>query len=173
MAYPTTLAYKITSPGYIGSQPIAETSTVQQVPIGTIISAVDPAYGEAEFIYLKGVGSTIAGSAVIYNEAAITTTLTTATTSGPIAIAMSANVLANYGWYQLTGEAIVSVAASVLADGAVSTLAATPGMLTPGVDGITPVYNATAKTATDTPSVGFAQIQIARPWQSAFTTDVA
>ena len=173
MAYPTTLAYKITSPGYIGSQPIAEISLVQALPLGTIISAVDPDYGEAEFIYLKGVASTIAGSAVIYNVAAGTTVLTTATTSGLIGIAMAANVALYYGWYQITGEAIVSAAALVAAGGAVSTLAATPGMLTPGVDGISPVYNATAKTATDTPTTGFAQIQIGRPWQSAFTTNVA
>ena len=172
MAYPTTLAYKITSPGYIGSQPIAEISLVQTLPLGTVINAVDPAYGEGEFIYLKGVIGTIAGSAVIYNVAAGTTVLTTATTSGLLGIAMAANVALYYGWYQITGEAIVSAAALVAADGPVSTLAATPGMLTPGVDGISPVYNATAKTATGTPTTGFAQIQIARPWQSAFTTDV-
>lgn len=173
MAYPTTLNYQITSPPYTGSQPIAETSLVQSVPLGTIVSARDTNYGEGEFIYLVGVGSTIAGSAVVYNVKAGTSTLTTATTSGLVAIAMSANVLTYYGWYQIAGEAIVSVAASVLADGAVSGLAATPGMLTPGVDGITPIYGATAKTATDTPTVGFAQIQICRPWMSGFTTNVA
>jgi hypothetical protein len=174
MAYPTTLNYQISGPStWIGAQAIDVTSSTLQVPLGTIVTARDVNYGPGEFIYLKGVGSTIAGSAVVYNVAAATTTLTTATTAGLVAIAMSANVANYYGWYQLTGEAIVSVAASVLADGAVSGLAATPGMLTPGVDGITPIYKATAKTATDSPTAGFAQIQIGRPWMSGFTTDVA
>ena len=171
MAYPTTLDYKITSPGYIGAQPIAQTSTVQTCPLGTVIRAVDGVYGEGAFIYLKGVGSTVAGSAVIYDVKAATTTLTTAATSGFVAIAMSANVLANYGWYQIEGEAIVGVVAAVVAAKSVAQTA-TAGSLGPGTTGITPVFNATAKTATDAPTSGFAQVQINRPWVSAFTVTV-
>ena len=174
MAYPTTLDYQIVSPPlYIGAQPITEVSATIKVPLGTIVTARDVNYGFGEFIYLEGVIGTVAGSAVVYDVKASTTTLTVADSSGLVAIAMSANVADKYGWYQITGEAIVSVAAAVAAAGPLSGLAATPGMLTPGVDGISPIFKATAKTATDTPSTGFAQIQIGRPWQSGFTVNVA
>jgi hypothetical protein len=172
MAYPTTLDYKITSPGYIGAQPIAQTSTTQTLPLGTVIRAVDANYGEGEFIYLKGVASTAAGDAVVYNVKAGTTTRTVATSSGLVGFAMSANVANQYGWYQISGEAIATVAASVVAGKTVSSTA-TDGTIGPGATGITPIYNATAKTATDTPTTGCAQIQIARPWLSGFTTTVA
>ena len=167
-----SLSYKITSPGYIGAQPIDQTSTVQTLPLGTVVRAVDATYGEGEFIYLKGVASTAVSDAVVYNVAAGTTTRTTATTSGLVGIAMSANVANQYGWYQISGEAIVNAAASIVAGKTVSQTA-TAGTLGPGATGITPLYNATAKTATDTPTAGFAQVQISRPWVSGFTTTVA
>lgn len=167
-----SLNYKITSPGYIGAQPINATSTTQTLPLGTVVRAVDANYGEGAFIYLKGVASTAVSDAVVYNVKAGTTTRTVATSSGLVGIAMSANVASQYGWYQIEGEAIVNVAASVVAGKTVSTTA-TDGTIGPGATGITPLYNATAKTATDTPTTGFAQIQICRPWISGFTTTVA
>jgi hypothetical protein len=166
-----TLSYQITTPGYIGCQPIDATSTVQNLPLGTVVRALDATYGEGAFIYLKGVASTAVSDAVIYDVKAATTTRTTASTSGFIAIAMSANVANQYGWYQIAGEAVVNAVASVVAAKSVAQTA-TAGSLGPGTTGITPVYNATAKTATDTPTAGFAQVQINRPWVSAFTTTV-
>ena len=166
-----TLSYQITSPGYVGAQPIDATSTVQNCPLGTVIRAIDSVYGEGAFIYLKGIASTAVSDAVIYDVKAATTTRTTATTSGLVAIAMSANVASQYGWYQIQGEAIVNAVASIVANKSVAQTA-TAGSLGPGTTGITPVYNATAKTATNTPTTGFAQVQINRPWVSAFTTTV-
>jgi hypothetical protein len=166
-----TLAYKLSSP-FIGAQQIDVTSTVQNHPLGTVVTATDINYGDGEFIYLKGVASTVVSDAVVYNVKAATTTRTTASTSGQLAIAMSANVANQYGWYQIKGEAVVNVAASVVAGKSVSQTA-TAGTLGPGATGVTPVYNATAKTATDTPTTAFAQIQIDRPFVSGFTTTVA
>ena len=37
-----------------GMQPIADTSTTQRHPLGTIVRADDATYGEGEFVYLKG-----------------------------------------------------------------------------------------------------------------------
>jgi len=172
MAYPTTLDYRITSPGYVGAQPINQTSTTQNCPLDTVIRAVDANYGEGAFIYLKGVASTAAGDAVVFDVKATTTTRTTATTSGQAAIAMSANVASQYGWYQIAGEAIVNAVASIVAGKSVAQTA-TAGSLGPGTTGITPLYNATAKTATDTPTTGCAQVQLANPFISGFTTTVA
>jgi hypothetical protein len=103
------MAYIITS-GVAGSQPIADTSTVKNHPLGKIVTAKDPTYGEGEFIYLEGAASTIVGSIVTYVASGSTTL---GTTSGvvnggaPVAIAMSANVDTQYGWYQIAGDAVI------------------------------------------------------------------
>src|SRR5574341_1310928 len=98
-----------------GGQPIADTSAVQKHPLGTRVRAVDPTYGEGEFIYLKGVASTVVGSAVSYDQKNGTTTLAVAATRGPIAIAMSANVAAQYGWYAVAGAVPCKVLAGIVA----------------------------------------------------------
>jgi len=73
-----------------GVQPIAVTDTVQNHPLGTIVTAVDPTFGGGEFIYLKGVASTVVGSLVTYDQFLATTTLAPATGGvGSVAVAMS------------------------------------------------------------------------------------
>lgn len=96
-----------------GAQPIANTETTQKHPLGTIVRGVDPTYGEGEFIYLLGVASTAVGFLVTYNATTYQTTLSP--TSGPsapyngnsVAVAMSANVASQYGWYQISGLAVI------------------------------------------------------------------
>ena len=57
-----------------------------------------------EFIYLKGVASTAAGSWVFF-DADGTTTLTVANSKGRVGISMAANTSAtNYSWYQIYGK---------------------------------------------------------------------
>lgn len=95
----------------LGMQPITTTSTTQNHPLGTIIRAVDiasTALGEGEFIYLKGVVSTVVGSAVAYDTASYQTKLAPVGGNKPeaIAFAMSANVAAAFGWYQIGGNAV-------------------------------------------------------------------
>ncbi len=93
--------------------------TNKPVPLGTIRRAVDPTYGEGEFIRLVGVASTVVGMVVKYN----TTTWQTALLSvangknkgEPVAVAMSACVANEHGWYQIGGLAVIkktTVAAS-------------------------------------------------------------
>lgn len=99
MAYTTNLA---------GGQQIAETSTTKQHPLGTIVKGWDPTYGEGEFIYLQGIGSTVVGSVVNYDANWVTELNTTGlATPSPLAVAMSANVANQYGWYQISGQAVV------------------------------------------------------------------
>jgi hypothetical protein len=104
-----------------GSQPIAETSDTKRHPLGTIVRAVDETLGEGEFIYLVGVGSTVVGSIVNYDDA-FQTALDTSATAGPsrpLAVAMSANLAGKYGWYQISGLAVATKADTVsFADGA-------------------------------------------------------
>ncbi len=104
-----------------GCQPIATTSTVQNHPLGTIVKGVDPTLGEGEFIYLLGVVNTVVGMAVKYNATTYQTVLMTdtASLSAPVAWAMSANVAAQYGWYQIGGLA-KALKTAVKADPAVA-----------------------------------------------------
>ena len=104
-----------------GAQPIANTETAAKHPLGTIVRGVDPTYGEAEFIYLLGVASTAVGSVVTYDASTFQTVLCAVggNIPRPIAIAMSANVATQYGWYQISGVAVVKKTCTVsLAAGA-------------------------------------------------------
>lgn len=108
------MAYHITT-GEIGGQAINETSTTALHPLGKIVRARDPTYGEGEFIYLLGVASTVVGSVVTYHPSTSQTALAPVgnNLSKPIAVAMSANVAASYGWYQISGLAVASKAATI------------------------------------------------------------
>lgn len=102
------MAYSFVTPR-VGAQPIADTDTVQRHPLGTRVWAQDPTYGEGEFIYLLGVASTVVGSVVKYNATTYQTVLITNTANQgvPLAVAMSANVASQYGWYQIGGNAVI------------------------------------------------------------------
>jgi hypothetical protein len=114
------MAFFVSSP-VLGAQKIATNSTVKLHPLGTIVRAVDGTLGEGEFIYLKGVSSTVVGSIVNYDDN-FQTALDTSAAAGPgrpLAIAMSACVGSEYGWYQISGLAVAVKANSVsFADGA-------------------------------------------------------
>ena len=98
-----------------GAQPIAETSTTRKHVLGTLCRAWDETYGEGEFIYLLGVASTVVGNLVTYNATTYQTALTpdTAGFQAPVAVAMSANVASQYGWYQISGLAVATKADTV------------------------------------------------------------
>ena len=103
------MAYAISN--LAGAQPIANTETTAKHVLGTIVKANDPTYGEGEFIYLLGVASTVVGSVVKYNATSYLTELITVSNGKnkgvPVAVAMSANVASQYGWYQIGGNAVV------------------------------------------------------------------
>lgn len=149
----------------LGLQPIANTETVQAHPLGTITRATDPTYGAGEFIYLKGVASTVVGSLVVYDQYLATTTLAPATGGkGSVAVAMSANVASQYGWYQIAGSAAVKAPNAMTAGADVFMLAATAGSVDDAQVNGEQVVNAVVSTTTGTPSSGLALIQINRPF---------
>lgn len=147
-----------------GIQPIATTSTTQQHKLGKVIRAVDPIFGGGEFIYLKGVASTVVGSLVTFDQYLGTTTLAPATGGvGPVAVAMSANVANQYGWYQIEGSAAVSAPNAMTPGAKVFMLAATPGSVDDAQVNGAQIIGAVVSTTTGTPSTGLAVIQINRP----------
>lgn len=154
-----------------GWQPIATTETTQKHPLGTIVKASDPTYGSGEFIYLKGVASTVVGSLVDYDPYLATTALAPATGGiGPVAVAMSANVASQYGWYQIAGAAAVKAPNAMVAGAEVFMLAATPGSVDDAVVASEQIVNAKVSTTTGTPSSGLALITINRPFHQGQIT---
>lgn len=161
MAY--TLNFKHTSQA-VGLQPISETSTTQQHQLGFIVQAVDRgtnANGAGEFIYLKGVASTEAGSWVTYNLDDGSTALLVADAIGPVAIAMSANVASQYGWYQISGKA-VGKALTGFADNGNVYATATAGSVDDAVVAGDRVKLAKGASALDAPATGMAEFELSR-----------
>jgi hypothetical protein len=81
--------------GYVGD---VHTSALN--PVGTKASDENG----NEYIYLKGVASTVVGSWVSFDEAGQTTLLVT-NAQGRVGIAMAAIVASRWGWYQIYGSA--------------------------------------------------------------------
>lgn len=156
------MAFQHMSP-IIGAQPIAETSTTKLHPLGTIVTAVDGTYGVGEFIYLLGVASTAVGSIVLYNPDDFGTSLLAANDIGPVAVAMSANVANQYGWYQIHGKAVGKVLAS-FADNANCYATATVGSIDDAVVAGDRVKGMKGASAIGIPSAGLAELEIARPF---------
>lgn len=103
MATYLSTSYTVTS-DLLGVQPINLSTTGQNWPLGTKVRAKDPTYGEGTFVYLEGVANTVVGSVVTFDAATGTTVLATTTSGlGPVAVAMSANVASQFGWYQTEG----------------------------------------------------------------------
>lgn len=157
------MAFAIISPNLIGAQPIATTSTTQQHPLGMLVEGHDPTYGPGTFIYLKGVASTAVGSFVLFNYDDGSTSLLAANDIGPVAIAMSANVANQYGWYQRRGKAVGKVATGFV-DNANVYSTATAGTVDDAIVAGDRVKNAKGASAIDTPSTGLAEMEIDNPF---------
>lgn len=166
MAYTTN--WKILTP-QVGWQPIADTSTTATHPLGTRVKARDfgaNQNGEGEFIYLLGVASTAVGSWVTYNQDNSGTSLLAANAIGPTAIAMSANVANQFGWYQIFGKAI-GLALAAFADNGNVYGTATAGSVDDAIVAGDRVQNAKGASAVDSPATGMAEFEISYP----FTND--
>lgn len=149
-----------------GPQPAGRSSPSR---LGSIERAYDPVYGMGEFIYLLGVAATVVGSVVTWGgNAAGTPTYQTALNGvtpvkgQPLAVAMSANVAGSYGWYQISGQAVVATSGTFTANAQLFSAAA--GALTTAVATGLQVVNALSMTATGTPSAGLGVIEINRPF---------
>lgn len=163
MAYTTD--WKIITP-QLGWQPIADTSTTQQHALGTVVTAKDfgsNQNGVGEFIYLKGVASTVVGSWVTYFPDGFTTVLLAANAIGQVGVAMSANVANQYGWYQVTGKAVGKALAAYADDGLVYATA-TAGSVDDAAVAGDRVKQALGASAIDGPATGMAEFEIQYPY---------
>lgn len=164
------MAYTFVDP-FIGMLQIASTDSGVTPPnqataiptppatLGKIARAVDPTFGEGEFILLAGVAGTVVGSLVTWNTTSFTTALcpSTANLAQPVAVAMSANVAATtFAWYQISGVAVIKKTAVKVNPNVPLFISATAGRVFPTVAsgkelmGVRSANAATVASATST-----------------------
>ncbi len=156
------MTYEIVNP-IVGAQPIADTDTVANHPLGTIVQAYDASLGAGEFVYLLGLAATAVGSWVTYNASDNSTALLAANAIAPVGISMSANVASQYGWYQISGKAVGLVLAGFV-DNANIYATATAGSVDDAIVAGDRVKLAKGASAVGTPAAGQAYVEIQRPF---------
>ena len=144
------------------------TSAIPTPPgtLGQVVRAFDPTYGEGEFILLVGVASTVVGSLVTYNTTTYQTALSpnTANLAQPVAVAMSANLAATFGWYQIGGLAVIKKTAVAVNAGVSVFQSATTGRIMPTAASGKAVLGAkSANLATVASTVSTVIVSINRP----------
>ena len=123
--------WKIISQPSVGAQPISEVSTTQKHPFGTRVQARDQggttSYGEAEFIFVKGVASGAVAKWAGYNTKTGATTLAVADGNYPLGVMVSTlDATTDFGWLQIEGRGIGKALTS-FADNGVCYLTSTAG----------------------------------------------
>lgn len=97
---------------FVIRNPIAGTSDIYSVddtarlPLGTEVQAWDGAFGEATFVYAKGVASLVTGNAVLINQDDWSTTRVVPDLIGKIGFSMANPNASQFGWFQITGKAV-------------------------------------------------------------------
>lgn len=103
----------------VGFQPIETVDTTQNHTLGQRVKAIDPTYGEGEFIYLPGCTNGADGAWVTFDPDDYATTALVADAVGQVAVMMSAmNSTSKWGWAQIYGVTPSSQVLTSFADGA-------------------------------------------------------
>lgn len=163
------MAWQINEP-YAVPQAIDEQSTTQRLPVGKIVRAQDLAasnnQGEGEFIYLQGVANLTQGELVFYNASTGATfrQAGTARAGGALAVSMTALGAGSWGWYQISGIAIIKKTANNFNPNLPIYLAGTTGRIQVAVRSGAQLMGARgANTATVSAAVSTLAVQINRP----------
>ncbi len=126
-------------------------------PLGTRVFGVDDFGNDAEYIYLKGVASTIVGSVVTFDEAGVTT-LIAANAKGPVAVAMGVvDAATKAGWYCIQGTVKADVVANT-ADNSTVGRETTDGKIGDGRAAGDEIANAFMREATTVAALAYVQI---------------
>ncbi len=135
---------------------ITQVDTAARNPVGTRSLGDDG----NEYIYLGGVASLAAGDWVHFNSATYIPVrlVTAATLAGPVAVAMSAALAAQFGWFQIYGLVLVANIATTTGTALLSVnTTATPGRVSGATVAATSIQNAAIVT-TSVANVGQAFI---------------
>lgn len=165
------MPYRFTTPIVVGKPSgITSASTVPVVPVGTERLAVDSTRGEATFKYLAGCASAALGIMVTWKQSlsgvnSSAATANTANQGRPLAVAMGTVPSGTYGWFQITGAAIIKKAAVRVSPSAKIFQSATAGRITGATASGKQIVNAIATpSATVTSATSTVIVQINRPF---------
>lgn len=95
-------------PTYLGIASLTNVDTAAAYPLGTKIKARDigaTAYGDAEFIYMNGGTTVVAGSVVNFIGDG-TCVLLAARAKGAVGLAISTVIATSFGWFQVRGKGV-------------------------------------------------------------------
>ena len=155
----------------IGAQAIADTSTTQKYDLGMIVKARDSTLGVGEFIYLKGVASTVIGDWVGYSPALGTSVRAVANGTYPLAVAMSTcNTTTKFGWYQISGNCSANGLTSITHSSGFLALTGTAGSVDDASVIGDHVFNARKTTAVHVVGTFLDTYSIARPFSTNVVT---
>lgn len=138
------------------------------VPVGTMALWFEDTLGPAELIYLPGVAALTAGDLVEYDlapgaQVTVRHSNATASNSGrSLAVALAPVLAGQFGWFQITGCAIINTTAAQAAGVMMAT--ATAGSVANGADAGDQILNARLSTATGVPAALKAYATINRPF---------
>jgi hypothetical protein len=164
------MAFTIMTP-LIGAQAIATKSTTQKHNLGQIIQAYDSTYGQCEFVYLKGVASTVVGSWVGYSPALGTSVLATANGTYPLAVSMTTNTTTtSFAWYMISGTCQALGLTSITHTSGFLALTGTAGSLDDASVIGDHVFNARKTTAVHVVGTFLDTYNIARPFSTNIVT---
>lgn len=139
--------------------PLTQIDTSQQYEFG---SRVQDKLGK-EYIYLKGISSTIVGSWVVHDELGVTALLTGASI-GPLAVAMAIiNAATKFGWYQIFGSAEAAIALDSTAGAAIG-YETTPGYAGDGQSAGDTIYGAVLRDTVAVGATAIVTVQLRYPF---------
>lgn len=129
-----------------------EVDSSQRNPLGKRAAGVDALGNDAEYIYLKGVGSVIVGSVVTYDEAGVTALLA-ANAVGPVAVATAiVDSTSEFGWFGIAGTFPTDVVANC-ADNAKLGRETSDGKVGDGFASGDAIYGAVSRNSTSAAAV--------------------
>lgn len=146
---------------------LADTAIPNGTPVGTVRNFIEDTQGPGELIYLPGVASLVAGDMVYYDLLPSGPTVVRsnvgvgANTGRLVAVALGPVLAGQYGWYQISGVAIVNIAGA----GAVGPLfvTATSGQGSSATTAGSQVSGARISAAVGTPAAGKSYVTLDRP----------
>jgi hypothetical protein len=160
------MSYFVAENSLVG-QDLNTVETSAKMTLGTIVRGKDPTYGAGEFIYLLGVTSQVVGNLVTYAPSTYQTALSanTANTGKSVAVAMAATTATKkYGWYQISGVAVVKKTAVAVSPGVKIFQSATTGRVMPTTASGKQILGAfTANAASVTSTTSTVLVSINRP----------
>lgn len=146
-----------------------QNDATQKFVLGLEVDAIDTVYGALKLKYLLGCANNVLGAVVCYDEKAGTTALvitTPSTPNGPLAVALSAPLATQYGWYVVKGQfPVQTVSAGTGAANSFLDITAVGGQLTVHTagSGYNQVSGMKCTSAQGTPLTGFCNVQIDYP----------